>query len=396
MIPLSGKRFTSFYGSTLARAGVGFLTLSLTTHLEFALLKPILIGQSIGTVVSTLVNRGANIDAPAQFIRIDSPNGQQSSLAILIRVQIRNMIYMAFIGIPLGLLLYPDSFHFKIFFVAGFLNNLVVGLNLAWWFTVVRDNKLNLYLEVGFRVICFTLLSLFGEILRLPLLILAGGGLPYLFTAIYLYKRATRLSTFEVHTLHFNNGLKVAILTAVFSSTTPLWVSIFESSSVTQIGVADRLAKMMLLASYPISQLFQSRVLHYSRDLNIVEGIKYLKWSLLLSVLTAILFLTGAGLVSADFLDTKIPIQIVVCYGFIVMTTSLSRTTGIEILSSFGKSNILLRSIVTGWIVQILGFIIFQSTGNLQVPLGILISEVAVLLFQLIAIRGLLKKSLEN
>ena len=78
------------------------------------------------------------------------------------------------------------------------------------------------------------------------------------------------------------------------------------------------------------------------------------------------------------------------------MTTSLSRTTGIEILSSFGKSNILLRSIVTGWIVQILGFIIFQSTGNLQVPLGILISEVAVLLFQLIAIRGLLKKSLEN
>jgi hypothetical protein len=383
------SQFLTYSAVIASKSLVGIGTIFIISLRNPELLAPVIIGQSYGTISSALVGMGAPIEASQFLANTSSDSGKFSILRVILKRQYLALLLLITTALIFEfLLVHPHhSSTFVLYSFLGFLNNLASGLNLSWWFVAKPDFAVQNRLEVAVRLLVVGVFLLGGILFDAPYLYLIGGALPYFITTVIGKQREKARQEISPQVPSFRFGIWFHFLSTIFSSSAVIWASMFADDLVVQTGLADRLVKAALLASLPISQIFQHRVLSEQVSLRVRVGLRCLMQSSVLALVSSTIFFFTVNPLSRIFFNVQIDTSVSLAFGLILGLSIITRSAGIEILTSIGLSKTIFWSIFWGCLVQVLLVSVlklnFRHSGFL---VAMVVAELFVLVFKLVRI----------
>lgn len=395
----------SWYTATMvANSALGLLVVPVTIYVAGAAeWGAIAVGQSVGSIATIFVALGWGYNGPSLIARASETERR----VIAINSLVARSITAPPITVAAAIFAFYLAPTMPSAAVIACITVSLGGLGMSWYFIGEGQPKKMFFLDGVPRwagnLLGVAVLFVWQDIYAFLWIQLAGGILASLMSTVDVISGGPSVpagtwgvkSAFRGVKSQLYAGITVVTATS-FASLPTLVIAALAPASVPIYALGERLVRFALMSITPFLQWAQGWVPKTSPDRPQVWRIKWATrasycLALPLGLVVALLGPFAGHVLSAGVV--KLPLELTIALGVAVATSTISRVVGMACLLALGGDRSVALSAVLGAVVGTpLLFILVANAGSTGAAISLALSEVVVVVYQVVALSKLMAR----
>lgn len=395
-----------YTAAMLANSSIGLLVVPVTIYIAGAdEWGAIAVGQSIGSIATILVALGWGYNGPSLVARASDSDRR----VIAINSTIARSIAAPLVVLAAALVAWNLAPTLPVAAVIACVTVSLGGLGMAWYFVGEGQPKRMFLLDGVPRwsgnLLGIAALFVWHDIYVFLWIQLAGGVLSSIIATFAVISAGPPVpadswgvkSAFRGVRSQLYAGITVVTATT-FASLPTLVIAALAPASVPIYALGERLIRFALMSITPFLQWAQGWVPKSSPERPRSWRIKRATYAAYILAAPIGLAVAFAGPAAGHILSAgivELPLSLTVAFGVAVAASTISRVVGMACLLALGDDRSVAFSAVLGAVVGApLLFILVASAGSTGAAISLAISEVIVVVYQVIALKRALARPL--